>query len=157
MRKSITTLFATATCLALAVAAYAGGFFIVMGNPEASPEARARNAYVTVKMAGCHEPKKATVSGLAIGIVAGKRQTIDLKLTPLREPGMYAVARQWPVEGRWVLEFVAHDNERVTSAVVLAGAQGIEQQTAKYGMNPPAADDVTALLDGASGAKTAQK
>jgi len=157
MRKSITTVFAAATCLAFAVAAYAGGFFVVLGSPEASPEARAHNAYVTIKMAGCHEPEKATVSGLAIGMVAGRRQTVDLKLTPLAEPGMYAVARQWPAEGRWVLEFIAHDHERVTSAVVLAGPQAIERQTAKYGMNPPSADDVAALLDGAPAAKIAQK
>jgi hypothetical protein len=157
MRKSITMFFAAAACLAFAVAAYAGGFFVLLGSPEASPEARAHNAYVTVKMAGCHEPEKAAITGQAIGIVAGRRQTIDLKLTPLAEPGMYAVPRQWPSEGRWVLQFAAHDHDRVTSAVVLAGPQGIDRATAKYAMNAPSPTDVAALLDNASGARIARK
>src|SRR5262245_2573742 len=90
--------------LALAGQLFAGGFYLQLGNPEASPEARKAGAVLTVKATGCGEPAKAQITGRAIGFVDGKRQEIELKVTPLSEPGMWAVAQQWPKEGRWVLE-----------------------------------------------------
>lgn len=158
MRKSITTIvFAAASFVVSAVIAYAGGFFISLGNPDASTEARAHNAYVTLKMGGCGEPEKATVSGVAIGIAGSKRQTVDLKLIPLSQPGMYAVPRQWPKEGRWVLRFVARDHDRVTNTLVVAGPQGLERETARYAMKAPSDDDVAALLERTPNAKIARK
>lgn len=157
MRKSVTLSFAAAVVLALAVPVLAGGFYVVLGNPEANAEARAHNAVLTIKMAGCHEPEKATVTATAVGIVDGRRQTIPLKLTPLSEPGAYALSQQWPPEGRFVLQIVAAENDRVTNALVSATAGGIDRAHAKYAMAPPSAAGLNAMLEGLSGSKVAQK
>jgi hypothetical protein len=148
MRKSVQALFATAILLAAAVQLLAGGLFVMLGNPDASAEARAHNAVLTLKLAGCHEPEKATITATAIRIVAGKRETIPLKLIALSEPGSYAVTRQWPESERWVLQFVATDNARVTSTLVAAGPGGIDRHNAKMAMQPPAEADLLALASG---------
>ena len=45
-----------------AIPALAGGFYVLLGNPEASSKAKAAGAVVTIKLAGCHEPEKANVT-----------------------------------------------------------------------------------------------
>jgi hypothetical protein len=148
MRKSVQTLFVTAILLAAAVPLLAGGLFVMLGNPDASPEARAHNAVLTLKLAGCHEPEKATITATAIRLADGKRQTIPLKLIALSEAGSYAVTRQWPEKERWVLQFVATDQSRITSTLVAAGPDGIDRHNAKMAMQPPAEADLIALLTG---------
>jgi hypothetical protein len=156
MRKLVTTVFATAVVMALAAPVLAGGFFVLLGNPEAA-EARSHNAFATIKAAGCHQPEKASITATAIGVVDGRRQSVPLKLVPLSEPGMYAVARQWPAEGRWMLQFVATDQDRVTSTVVAVGPAGIERQTAKFRPGQPAPEDVAALLKSGTTVSAASK
>jgi hypothetical protein len=148
MRKSVQTLFVAAILLAAAVPLLAGGLFVMLGNPDASPEARAHNAVLTLKLAGCHEPEKSTITATALRLVDGKRQTIPLKLIALSEPGSYAVTRQWPEKERWVLQFVATDQSRITSTLVAAGPDGIDRHNAKMAMQPPAEADLIALLTG---------
>lgn len=157
MRNSVRSLSATAILLAAAIPVLAGGLFVMLGNPDASPEARSHHAVLTLKLAGCHEPEKATVTGSAISAVTGKRQTIPLKLIPLSEPGMYAVTRQWPEQGRWVLQFVATDQGRITSTLVPAGPDGVDRQNAKMAMRAPAEEDIAALLAGARVSDAARK
>lgn len=156
-RKSLKGIFAAAIIPAVAVPVLAGGFFVLLGSPDASAEAHAQNAFVTVKMAGCHEPEKASITATAIGLVDGSRQSVALKLARLSEPGMYAVARQWPTAGRWVLQFVATDQNRITSTIVGVGPGGIERQSAKSIPGPPAAEDIAALLNGGPAVAAARK
>ena len=148
MPKSVQTLFVTAIMLAAAIPLLAGGLFVMLGNPDASPEARAHNAVLTLKLAGCHEPEKATITATAVRFADGKRQTIPLKLIALSEPGSYAVTRQWPEKERWVLQFVATDQSRITSTLVAAGPDGIDRHNAKMAMQPPSEADLIALLTG---------
>src|SRR5262245_58292397 len=89
---------------ALATQLFAGGFYLQLGNPEASIEARKAGAVLTIKATGCGEPEKAKITATAIGMVSGQRQEIPLKVAPLSEPGMFALTQQWPKEGRWVIE-----------------------------------------------------
>jgi len=126
MRNLIRTL-TPAAVLALAGQLFAGGFYLQLGNPEASPEAKKLNAVLTVKAAGCHDPALAKLSATAIGMVNGERREIPLKVQPLSEPGMYALAQQWPKEGRWVLRLEATNGEQFTSSLVAAGPQGVDR------------------------------
>lgn len=43
------------------------------------------------------------VRGTAEGMVDGKRRTIALDFGTTSRPGVYALTRQWPVDGRWML------------------------------------------------------
>ncbi len=147
MHKPIVRWFTCATVLACAFPVFAGGFFLITGNPEASPKARSANAVLTIKAAGCGNPNDASVSATAIGMVNGHRQTIPLKLVRLDEPGTFAVAQQWPAEGRWVLQFVGTDHDRVTHTLVPAGPNGINRNASRQAMRAPAETDIAALLD----------
>ncbi len=148
MRNLTQSLVVSALALASAVALWAGGLFVVPGNPDANAEARALKAVLTLKLAGCHEPQKALLTGTAVGVIDGRKQTIPLQIDPLSEPGTYALTRQWPDKGRWVLEFVAKDQGRITSTLVGAGPGGIERESAKMGMHEPLPEEVAAMLAG---------
>jgi hypothetical protein len=156
MLHSKHSLVGSVLALASAAALWAGGLFVVPGNPETNAEARAAKAVLTLKLAGCHEPQKALLTGTAVGIIDGHKQTFPLKIAALSEPGTYAVTRQWPEKGRWVLEFVAKDQGRITSTLVAAGPGGVERDTAKMGMHEPVPEEVAALLAGGPQTKAAK-
>jgi hypothetical protein len=143
MRK--TMLIFTAT-MALAGYLVAGGFWLQVGNPEASEEARKANAVVTFKVAGCHDPATARVTANAIGTVNGERRTIPLQLTKLSVPGMYAVAQQWPAEGKWVIQAEARVDDLFTNTMVAAGPKGVDHLHARQEIKAFSKSDVEAML-----------
>jgi hypothetical protein len=134
---------------ALAGQLFAGGFYLTLGNPEANPEAKKANAVLVVRAEGCHEPEKATVSATATGTVNGKRESIQLQLTKLSQPGTYALTQQWPKEGKWVIEIAGRDIiDRTTYTLVPAGPDGVDRLHAKWAMSKPFTKaDVDSLLD----------
>jgi hypothetical protein len=157
MTRSNRILLAGAVALASAVPVIAGGLYVMLGNPDANPQARKAGAVVTIKLAGCHEPEKADVDATAIGTVEGRRQSIPLKLTKLAEPGEYAVLQQWPANGRWVLRFIAKEGERVTSTLVASGPAGVERTSAKMAMKMPSEADIAAMLAGGNKSEVARQ
>ena len=126
MRNAI-RMFLPAAALALAGQLLAGGFYLQVGNPEASPEATKLNAVVTVKATGCHDPALARLTATAIGIVDGKRQEIALKVAPLSTPGMFALTQQWPKTGRWVIRLEADNGTQFTSSLLPVGPEGVDR------------------------------
>ena len=132
--------------LALASQVFAGGFWLQLGNPEASPQAKKAGAVVTIKAAGCHDPATAEVTARAVGVVEGRRKTITLQVTRLSEPGTFALSQQWPKEGRWVIELVGRNGEQFTNTLVQAGPEGIDRLHARSDLKPFRAEDVEALL-----------
>jgi hypothetical protein len=154
MKTSIRSLLGGAVLLTYVIPATAGGLFVILGNPEANPQARAIGAVLTLKVNGCHEPEKAEVSARAIRMANGRQESFPLKLTRLAGGGSYAVTQQWPAESRSVLEFIARDGQRVTSTLVASGPHGIERNNAKMAMKMPAESDVAALLAGRSKAES---
>jgi hypothetical protein len=136
----------TLAVLVLAGQLFAGGFWLQLGNPEASAEARKAGAVVTIKAVGCHDPATAQVTATAIGTVDGRRQTIALKLTPLSETGMFALSQQWPKEGRWVIELVGKNGEQFTNTLIAAGPQGLDRIHSKADMKQFGDRDVEAML-----------
>jgi hypothetical protein len=133
---------------ALAGQLFAGGFYITLGNPEANPEAKQANAVLTLRMDGCHEPEKATVTATATGVVDGKKQTLPLKLTKLSAPGSYALTQQWPKQGKWVIAINAKDiDKRDTYTLVNAGPEGVDRLHAKSQMKVLSQSDIESMLD----------
>ena len=144
MMQQITRIAAAAAVFSLS--AFAGGFWLTLGNPDASPEAKALNAVVTVLPTGCHTPADARLTATAEGIVNGRRTTLPLKLAALPKPGFYAVTRQWPAEGKWVIRIVADYNGAITSALIPVSAAGADRRAAKYQQGSPAEQDIASLL-----------
>ena len=146
MRKIIAIATPAAAVLALAGQLFAGGFWLQLGNPEASAEARQVNAVVTIKAVGCHNPAAAKVTAVAIGDMNGQRRTIPLELKPLSEPGAYALSQQWPREGKWVIQLVGRNSDQFTNSLIAAGPAGLDRLHAKADMKQFARSDVDALL-----------
>jgi hypothetical protein len=49
------------------------------------------------------QAKLADVSGSAEGIVGGARKSLPLRFDTTGRPGVFALRRQWPTEGTWLL------------------------------------------------------
>ena len=145
MRNVIRTV-TPAAVLALAGQLFAGGFYLQMGNPEASAEARKLNAVVTILATGCHDPALAKVTATAIGTVNGERREIPLKLDKLSTPGMFALARQWPREGRWVIRVEANNGVQFTTTLLAAGPEGIDRYHHREQRSVFTAADIDAML-----------
>ena len=145
MRHTLRNTTPALAVLALAGQLWAGGFFLTLGSPDSSPEARKLNAVLTIKMDGCHDPGAATVTATAIGMVNGERREIPLQLHAMTTPGMYALAQQWPKEGRWVLKLAARNGELFTNSLVTAAPNGIGTE-AKRDSREFTAADVSAML-----------
>jgi len=136
--------------LALAGRLFAGGFYLQLGNPEANPEAKRVNAVLTVKATGCGEPARAQITASAIGWIDGERREIALKLTRLSEPGTYALVRQWPNEGRWVIQLRGteqlHGATAFTNTLISARPDGIDRYQAKSDIKPFPPSVIEAML-----------
>ncbi len=133
--------------VALASQLLAGGFFLQLGNPEANAEAKKANAVLVVKAAGCHDPATAEVSATATGTVAGKQQTIPLHVIRLQEVGAFAIAQEWPKQGKWVIEITGKNPQQFTSTLVTAGPEGVDRLHAKYAMKPFTRSEIESMLD----------
>jgi hypothetical protein len=132
--------------MTLAAQAFAGGFYLQLGNPEASAEARKLGAVITVKATGCHDPATARITATAIGIVDGQRRALPLEVKALPGPGFFAVVGNWPREGKWVVELTATNGEQFTNTLVAAGPDGLDRLHAKADMHKFASGDVEAML-----------
>jgi hypothetical protein len=79
-------------------------------------------------------PAAAALTGTVEGIVRGARRSMSLRLDATPNPGVFAVRRQWPAEGTWLLRIslqnttaiVSLDGDRVAgvSVPVLATSDG---------------------------------
>ncbi len=135
----------------------AGGFFLTLGNPVASHDLKAKHAVLLVRPDGCQNPVTAKVLGSAEGIVDGQRRSIPLDLVTLSTPGTYAVMRQWPSEGAWVLRLTATFNERTTSALVPVTRDGFDRGQAKWYPHDAPDSDLEAMLRNANVPQVAAK
>jgi len=147
MQTGKSLLFAAAIAVSVANIATAGGFMLQVGNPNASAEAQAMKAFITVKTVGCHDPSNAELSAAAIGMKDGKRERIPVRVRRL-SPGMFAVARQWPAEGQWTLEFVARHRTSgiVASALVNAAPEGFDRGSVKLIPGEPSPDAIDQMI-----------
>ncbi|HMA23660.1 MAG TPA: hypothetical protein VKP00_06690 [Gemmatimonadaceae bacterium] len=68
-------------------------------------------------------PAVSALTGSAEGIVNGARRTIPLRLDTTPVPGVFAVRRQWPAEGTWLLRV---SMQNTTALVSLAGDGRVE-------------------------------
>ena len=143
-----TKVFAVMIALTAAISLIAGGFALQLGKPSANPEAQAKNAVLVVRGYACAAPEKTTISARAEGVINGKRESVPLKLIPLSGESTYAVTRQWPRDGKWVISVVQANprfNSRPSAIVKVAGDSvdwaGITRFTA-----PPSAQQLEAAL-----------
>jgi hypothetical protein len=106
-----------------ATMAVAGGPpMLAVEMPAKAVDASAQGATLVVRASQCGESIDAEVMGRAEGVVAGKRRTIPLRMRLMPQKGAWAVAKQWPDEGRWILVFTVESHGRATAMVDLPAA-----------------------------------
>lgn len=86
--------------------------------------------------------KVSDLTGSAEGLVDGARRSVALRFSPTGKPGVYAVRRQWPSGGTWVLRITLLSH---TTALVTLGPSGdvaavsVPTRTESDGMKIPRA------------------
>jgi hypothetical protein len=127
MRRSLSlaALAVLTLTIAAAVPATLGPPWISIEYPPSPYDATTREAFLLVHTFHHGTPIVAPVTGKAEGIVSGERRTVSLKFGGTSRTGVYALNKQWPSQGTWVLFITASQgpNDDVT-AVVELGASG---------------------------------
>lgn len=127
-RKSAGTLLTlaalgSAMILAIASPALAGGFQLSIETPSKSTEPQLKDVVLVARTYGCHQPADARIMAVAEGFVNGQRKSVQLDLNSIAS-GVYAIKRQWPAEGKWVIAITGAYNGMTSSVLVELGRNG---------------------------------
>lgn len=108
--------------ISAAVPATLGPPWISIEYPPSPYDATTRDAFLLVHTFHHGTPIVAPVTGKAEGIVSGERRSVALKFGGTSRTGVYALNKQWPSEGTWVLFITGSQgpNDDVTAVVELA-------------------------------------
>ena len=140
MRTKAKFAVSIAPALMLAGQLLAGGFWLQLGNPEASAEARKANAVVTIKATGCHNPENAEVTATAIGMVNGPPPVHPVEAHPAF-PTRNVRAR--PGSGREMGKWVIETGRRgmtpklAPTTLAIAGPEGVDRVQGQVGFAGP--------------------
>ena len=151
MRTVVNSLVAV---LVAALPLVAGALMLEIGNPATNPEARSKHAVLVARTTACHSPEKTSMTATAEGVVDGQRRSMPLKLIRLSTPGTFAIAREWPSAGTWVVKIVARNEEYkdyATGAVARFEANSVGWASVKHYFHEPTSEEVAAMLDSRSG------
>ena len=110
--------------VAAATSAMAGGFFLSFYSGSAPVAAGIGGVAVVVSSEGCATPGDTKLVGTAEGLARGKRQSVKLEFTATKKPGVFAVKRQWPAEGAWVLSITGDNHGHSTRWLVEMAPNG---------------------------------
>ncbi len=134
--------------LAMVMPLIGGGFYLELGTPSANHDPKAKGAVVVARFSGCHQPEKGILTATAEGFVAGKREVIPLKTVVLSSPGQYAIAKQWPAEGKWALKLVGThpDFAGATTTIVRVNGDSFDRASVVMKIGSLGDDAVNALL-----------
>jgi hypothetical protein len=101
---------------------------------------------VVVRTYRCGTPSSLALRGTAEGLVSGERRSLELEITPASEPGVFRIARQWPVEGRWVLVLNVTGERGVSTLVTLEPRASLKIADQKQSFDKPQPERIAAAL-----------
>ena len=108
----------TMTAVGLAARALAGG--VGLSVETAPPALAEKGVALLVHTNNCGQAAFLPLEGTAEGLVGGRRRSLPLRLERTPEPGVYALAKQWPDQGAWVLRISTTRPHAATALVKLA-------------------------------------
>ena len=122
--RLLTGAIALASMLALSPGTV-GPPWISIEYPPSPYDATTRDALLLVHAFHHGTPMNFPIEGTAEGTVDGKRRSVPLRFTRTSRDGVYALRKQWPVEGSWVLSIaVTQEGDSKAGALVELGARG---------------------------------
>jgi hypothetical protein len=103
----------------------AGPPWISIEYPPSPYDASTRDAFLLVHAFHHGTPMNFPVEGTAEGIVAGTRKSLPLTFARTSRVGVYALRKQWPADGHWVLALaVNQESDAKAGALVELGSRG---------------------------------
>ena len=103
----------------------AGPPWISIEYPPSPYDASTRDAFLLVHAFHHGTPMNFPVEGTAEGIVAGARKSVPLTFARTSRVGVYALRKQWPADGQWVLSLaVTQEGDTKAGALVELGQRG---------------------------------
>ena len=140
--------------LALALAGLARQ--TVAGGQQVVAQVGADGQSIVVRTYRCGTPSSLSLRGTAEGVVSGQRRTIALEITSGTQAGVFAVARQWPAEGRWALVFNVSGANSVSTLVTLEAGQALRIADQKLSYEKPTPERIEAALAGVRAVSTSR-
>jgi hypothetical protein len=111
--------------LALATTASAGPPWISIELPTNPHHASTRNATLLVRAYHHSTALKAPLTGVAEGIVDGRRVSLPLELRATNQPGVYALTTPLPSGGTWIMAItVSESSDATATALVTVDPRG---------------------------------
>ena len=98
--------------------------WISVEYPPSPFDATTRDAFLLVHAYHHGTPANFPVNGKAEGIVAGTRRSVELSFTRTSRAGVYALKKQWPEQGNWVLAIAVEDGQSKAGALIELGPRG---------------------------------
>jgi len=135
--------------LALMSWGWGADFSLAIGNPVAVtlPEGVVKKDIgFAVRTENCADASKAQITGTAEGIVNGARRSVTLRVVPASTAGAFAISRDWPPQGAWVVNLTGHCGSSIASAIVPIGPNGFLRESAKFFPRAATAAEVESAL-----------
>ena len=99
--------------------------WISIEYPPSPYDRTTRDAFLLVHAFHHGTPMNFPVAGRAEGVVNGERRSIKLDFATTSRQGVYALRKQWPAEGNWVLAIdVTQEGNSKAGALVEIGSSG---------------------------------
>lgn len=125
LRRAGVLAAAVTTALALAAATPSfGPPWISIETPPNPFDPTTRGAFLTVHTFHHGDVVASGVSGTAEGLVSGARRTIPLVFDTTSRRGTYALRKQWPTDGTWMLVINTGGQAQGVTALVELSPQG---------------------------------
>src|SRR6478736_600015 len=125
LRGATVLAVAAATSLALVAATPAfGPPWISIETPPNPFDPSSRGAFLMVHTFHHGDVVASGVTGTAEGIVSGGRRSIPLAFDTTSRRGTYALRKQWPTDGTWMLVINTGGQAQGVTALVELSAQG---------------------------------
>lgn len=124
---AVAVLGAALTAFAPVASVRFGPPWISIEYPPSPYDRVTRDALLLVHSYHHFTPVGLPVSGTAEGVVDGKRRSVKLEFETTSKPGVFALRRQWPRQGAWVLNIAVTQGEgehNTAGALVTLDADG---------------------------------
>ncbi|HEX6052005.1 MAG TPA: hypothetical protein VFZ21_22200 [Gemmatimonadaceae bacterium] len=110
--------------VALGASSAFGPPWISIETPPNPYDRASRGAFLVVNTFHHGNPNAAGVTGAAEGLVDGARRTVPLSFEATSRPGSYALRKQWPTGGVWMLVINTGGRTEGATALVELGGRG---------------------------------